>query len=149
MCLTHRQIAIEINADVKKSRNMTASYPANDSEKVRGWKEDFEEVYLRAKCLAATGKSIPGTPATNPPIAASPSASQTALIDASSMQAQTILAASRDRLATTQEMLTTTQANYAKTTDVLLQQQQKLGEIQANLTRLSDSNVSLVSAHQF
>jgi hypothetical protein len=47
----------------------------------------------------------------------------------------------------TQEMLTTTQANYTKTTEMLLKQQEKLGEIQANLTCLSNSNVSLVSAH--
>ena len=145
MCLTHQQIAFEVNDVVQNSHYMTSSYPANNSEKVKKWRIDYEAAYLKANFLASKARSIPGTPATAPPIAAPPSARQTAPIR--SMQAQITLAASKDRLAMTQEMLATTQANYTKTTDMLLKQQQKLGEIHANLNRLSDSNVSLVSAH--
>ncbi|KAF8803263.1 hypothetical protein BYT27DRAFT_7195858 [Phlegmacium glaucopus] len=140
---TSVRIALEINNEVQNSINISASYPANNSEKVKKWKADFEAVYWKAKYLTAKAKSIPGTPATSPHIVAPPSASQTAPVDAKSMQAQTTLAASKDRLAMTQEMLTTTQANYTKTTEMLLKQQKKLGEIQANLTCLSNSNVSL------
>jgi hypothetical protein len=145
--LTHRQIALEINDVVQDSFDMKALYPANNSEKVKNWKMDFKAVHRSAKYLAAKAKSIPGTPAIDPPIAAPPSAKQTAPIDANSMQAQTALADRKDRLAVTQENLTSTQANYTKTTEMLLKQQEKLGEIQTKLTILSNSSVSLVSIH--
>lgn len=145
--LTHQQIASEINDEVQNSFNINASYPANNSEKVKNWKTDFKAVYRSAKFLAAKAKFIPGTPATDLPIAAPPSAKQTAPIDAKSLQAQTRLANSKDRLAVTQEQLTSTHANYAKTTEMLLKEQEKLGEIQTKLTILSNSSVSLVSIH--
>ena len=97
--------------------------------------------------LAARTQSIPGTPASNPPIVAPQSAIKTAPIDARSMEAQTTLVAGKDQLAMTQEMLMIMQANYTKTTDMLLEQQKKLGNIQADLTCLANSNVSLVSIH--
>ncbi|KAF8174179.1 hypothetical protein K438DRAFT_2023232 [Mycena galopus ATCC 62051] len=140
---TSARIAREIDAKVQDSFNMTASYPQDKSKIVIEWKRDFAEAHLRAQFLIATAKSIPGTPATDLPIAAHPSASQTAPIDTGSLQAQTTLGASKYRLAMTQEMLMRTHENYTKTTEMLLKQQEKLGEIQADLTRLSKSNVSL------
>lgn len=70
---------------------------------------------------------------------------QTAQISAKSAQAQAVLESAKNRLATTTQMLTTAQDNYVKTTDMLLQQQNKLADIQATLTNLTASNISLVS----
>lgn len=67
-----------------------------------------------------------------------------ARISAKSTQAQAVLEAAKNRLTTTQQMLTTAQENYVKSTDMLLEQKNKLGQIQATLTQLTKANVSLV-----
>lgn len=69
---------------------------------------------------------------------------RTAQISAKSAQAQALLETAKNRLTTTQQMLTTAQDNYVKSTDMLLEQKNKLGQIQATLTKLTKENVSLV-----
>jgi hypothetical protein len=71
---------------------------------------------------------------------------QTAQINVQSAQAAAVLEAAKNRLATTTQMLATAQDNYVKTTDMLLVQQNKLADIQATLTSLTASNISLVGA---
>ena len=131
---------------MEKSSNASAVYPAKESDKVKKWQADFAKKYRTANALLATAKSIPGTAANGVPLMADP-AVQTAQINARTAQAQAVLESAKNRLVTTQQMLTTSQDNYAKTTSMLLQQQNKLGEIQANLKRLSNSNLSLVSSY--
>ncbi|KAF4949191.1 hypothetical protein FGADI_9048 [Fusarium gaditjirri] len=139
------QVAKDIQTIVDKSSNMSTSYPAKDSSEVKKWQADFAAQYSRANTLLATAKSIPGTAANGIPLmgnSADP-AQQTAQISAKSAEAQAKLEAAKNRLATTTQMLTTAQENYVKTTDMLLQQQNKLADIQATLTNLTASNMTL------
>ncbi|TVY67615.1 hypothetical protein Focb16_v002486 [Fusarium oxysporum f. sp. cubense] len=139
------QVAKDLQAIVEKSSNMSTSYPAKDSAEVKKWQADFAAEYARANTLLATAKTIPGTAANGIPLmgnSADPT-QQTAQITAKSAQAQAVLEAAKNRLATTTQMLTTAQDNYVKTTDMLLQQQNKLADIQATLTNLTACNISL------
>ncbi|KAK3938884.1 hypothetical protein QBC46DRAFT_343143 [Diplogelasinospora grovesii] len=138
------RIASEIEAEVKKSKNIVASCPAKDSEQVKKWQSDWAAQYRAANTLLATAKTIPGASANGVPLMASPDPAQrTAQINAKTTQAQALLEAAKNRLSTTQQMLTDAQENYVKTTEMLLEQQNKLGEIQASLSKLTAANISL------
>ncbi|KAL5589346.1 hypothetical protein FOVSG1_011213 [Fusarium oxysporum f. sp. vasinfectum] len=139
------KVAKDLQAVVDKSSNMSASYPSKDSAEVKKWQADFAAEYARANTLLATAKTIPGTAANGIPLMGSSADpdQQTAQISAKSAQAQAVLEAAKNRLATTTQMLTTAQDNYVKTTDMLLTQQNKLADIQATLTNLAASNISL------
>lgn len=71
-------------------------------------------------------------------------AERTAQISAKSAQAQAVLESAKNRLTTTQQMLTTAQDSYVKQTKMLLEQKNELGKIQATLNQLTRTNVSLV-----
>ena len=64
--------------------------------------------------------------------------------NARTTQAQAVLDSAKNRLETTQQMLTTAQANYVKSNELLLQQQNRLSDIQGNLQKLTASNLSMV-----
>ncbi|KAK1777277.1 hypothetical protein QBC45DRAFT_417155 [Copromyces sp. CBS 386.78] len=136
------QVATGINDEVKKSSSASSEWPAKDSEKVKKWQEDFAVQYQKANTLISTAKTVPGVTANGIPLMTS-EAERTAQISAKSAQAQAVLESAKNRLTTTQQMLTTAQENYVKSTDMLLEQKNKLGQIQATLTQLTKANVSL------
>ena len=63
--------------------------------------------------------------------------------NAKSAQAQAELDAAKNRLATTQQHLMATQELYQQASQSLIDQQGKLGEIQADVTRLGQTKVGL------
>ncbi|KAK3505269.1 hypothetical protein B0T13DRAFT_485904 [Neurospora crassa] len=136
------QVATGINDQVKKSGSMSSEWPAKDSEIVKKWQADFAAQYPKANTLIATAKTIPGVASNGIPLM-SDAEQRTAQISAKSAQAQALLETAKNRLTTTQQMLTTAQDNYVKSTDMLLEQKNKLGQIQATLTKLTKENVSL------
>lgn len=66
-------------------------------------------------------------------------------IDAKSTQGQALLESAKNQSKIASQMLMTAKDNYVKTTDLLSEQQNKIGEIQANISRLTTSESTLVS----
>lgn len=56
-----------------------------------------------------------------------------------------MLKSAKNRMDTTQQHLIATQELYIKASEQLLEQQNKLGEIQADITKLGQSQIGLVS----
>lgn len=75
---------------------------------------------------------------------ADPPEVQTAKINAQTTQAQAVLDAGKNRLATTQATLLASQKNYNDATKNLNDQQKALGDIQATLSRCTASKLSFV-----
>lgn len=68
---------------------------------------------------------------------------QIAQTNAKTTQAQATLEAAKNRLATTQDTFIKTQEIYKKNTELLLDQENKLTEVQAELSRLGQSKMGL------
>lgn len=79
-----------------------------------------------------------------PLMAAVDPAVEKAKIDAKTAQGQAVLEAGKNRLNTTQQMLSTTQSNYKDATALLVEQRNKIGDIQANLAKLTSTNLQMV-----
>ena len=60
-------------------------------------------------------------------------------------QAQAVLESAKNRLNVTQQAYLASQDNYIKANALLVEQQNKLADISAKLTRLASHNVKLVS----
>ncbi|KAK3321875.1 hypothetical protein B0H66DRAFT_581333 [Apodospora peruviana] len=129
---TASTVAAGIEAEVNKSKSVNWTSLHEDSQQVQTWQADFAAQYREANTLLATAKSIPGT-----------AANGTAQINAKTTQVQAVLESAKNSLSTTQQMLTTAQENYTKTTGMVLEQQNKLRDIQAILTKLTAGNISL------
>jgi len=65
-------------------------------------------------------------------------------VSSKSAQAQAVLEVAKNRFATTQSLLVTTQENYTKSSALLVELQNKRGDIQATLTKLTATTISLV-----
>ena len=142
---------------------MKQAWPAKDSSEVKKWQTDFAVQYIKANGLAATARSLPGgvgrgvsimhlscvfaNHGDQIPLMTADPAVQTAQINAKTAQAQAVLEAAKNRLSTTEDLLTKSQENYVKASEILVEQKNKLGEIQANLSRLTASNLGLVRLH--
>lgn len=72
---------------------------------------------------------------------------EVAQVNARTTQAQAVLDSAKNRLETTQQMLATSQTNYVKSTELLLQQQNKVADLQGNLLKLTASNLGMVIDH--
>ncbi|KAI8623310.1 hypothetical protein F5Y19DRAFT_458989 [Xylariaceae sp. FL1651] len=136
------KVASEIGTEVEKMSNIRWVKP--DSEQVKKWQTDFNIQYEKANTLLATARSLPGSSAKRMPLMTGPAsvmeASQT---NPQSGLAQAMLESAKSRLLVTQETLVATQKNYIASTDLLLRQKNRVGEIQANLKRLTASNMTL------
>ncbi|CZT44825.1 uncharacterized protein RSE6_05064 [Rhynchosporium secalis] len=138
------RVAAEIQGEVEKSKSPSYTFPNKESEAVKKWQSGFAAQYRKANTLMAVSRSLPGAAANGVPLRAPlDPAVQTAQINAKTAQAQAVLEAAKNRLSTTQDMLSTTQSNYGKASEVLVSQQNKLGSVQAELTRLTSSNLTL------
>ena len=77
-------------------------------------------------------------------MANSPTDEQINKTNAQSTQAQAVLQSAQNRLSTTQDTFLKTQDVYQKSATLLIQQQSKMADIQANLTKLSKSKMGLL-----
>ena len=136
---------------------MRQVWPAKDSPEVSKWQTDFVAQYTKANELAATARSLPGGVGRGvsimhlsciiadqgvqiPLMTADPSV----WTDAKTVQAQAVLEAAKNALYTTQDLLTNSRDVYVKASEILVEQNNGLGEIQANLGRSTASSLSLV-----
>ncbi|KAL2061472.1 hypothetical protein VTL71DRAFT_6849 [Oculimacula yallundae] len=138
------RVVSEIFEEVIKTKSAGYKWPTKESEAVKKWQSDFAAQYERVNTIMATARSFPGAPANEVPLwAPLDPAMQNAQIDAKTAQAQVVLESARNRLTTTQDMLSTTQTNYSKAVEFLVSQQNKLDEVQAELTRPTSSTLTL------
>lgn len=70
---------------------------------------------------------------------------QTAQIQAKTTQAQAVLESAKNRLNTTASALASSQENYQKSTALLVEQQNKLMELNGAFERLKASGLTMVS----
>ncbi|KAL2682382.1 hypothetical protein Neosp_006832 [[Neocosmospora] mangrovei] len=142
---TVSNIAAGIVAELDKAKDSTYSAPAKDSAHVKGWQKDFLSAYAKAIELNTTVKSLPGSTANGSGVPAEgvDPATQAAQIHAKASQAQAVLESSKNQLNTASAALTATRETYQKSTTLLGEQQNKLGELNASLDRLTASNLKM------
>ncbi|KAJ4232276.1 hypothetical protein NW759_002664 [Fusarium solani] len=139
------KIATGIVAELDKAKDITYTVPAKDSALVKGWQKDFLNAYAKAVELNTTAKSLPGSTANGSVVPARGVGqdTQTAQIHSKTTQAQAVLESAKNRLNAASAALTTTQETYQKSTALLGEQQNKLGELNASLDRLKGSNLKM------
>ena len=136
---------------------MRQVWPAKDSPEVSKWQTDFVAQYTKANELAATARSLPGgvgrgvsimhlscifaDQGVQIPLMTGDPSTRT---NAKTVQAQAVLEAAKNALYTTQDLLKNSRDVYVKAPEFLVEQKNELGEIQANLSRLTASSLSLV-----
>ncbi|WAO91180.1 Hypothetical protein NCS54_00863700 [Fusarium falciforme] len=134
------KIATGIVAELDK-----ATAPAKDSALVNGWQKDFLNAYAKAVELNTTAKTLPGSMANGSVVPARgvDQDTQTAQIHAKTTQAQAVLESAKNQLNTASAALTATQETYQKSTALLGEQKNKLGELNASLDRLKASSLKM------
>ncbi|KAL2163035.1 hypothetical protein VTH06DRAFT_6871 [Thermothelomyces fergusii] len=128
------EVAKGVQAEVEKSKDTSHKFPVNDSPVVKNWRDSFAEAWNTANTLYAVARSVPGNSATRAPLMSTTEQDPAVLIakeNARSARAQAALEAAKNRLQTTQAHLESTQATYMKASQLLVEQQGKLAEIQA------------------
>ncbi|KAI5920341.1 hypothetical protein F4810DRAFT_703039 [Camillea tinctor] len=137
------RVANDIKDEIDRSKIASSEWPKKDSEQVKKWQSDFAAQYRESNTLIGVAKTIPGTSANGIPLTATDPAVTTAQISTKSLHAQAVLESAKNRLTTTSQMLTNSQETYAKSTEMLLEQENKLADVRAKLTKLTGDNVSL------
>ncbi|GFF59266.1 hypothetical protein IFM51744_09854 [Aspergillus udagawae] len=143
---TATEVANEITKEAAKLKDISKDPPKADSELVKGWQEKFHPKYLEALRLAATAKTLPGINSGGAPLMTTSTedpAVQIAKTNAKSAQAQAVLDAAKDRLHTTEQTFLSTQKIYQEASSTLVEQENKLTAIQADLQRQTTLEASL------
>ncbi|KAH3298599.1 hypothetical protein KXW39_008369 [Aspergillus fumigatus] len=142
---TATEVANAVTEEAAKLKDISKDPPKADSQLVKGWQEKFHPKYLQALRLAATAKTIPGVSSGGAPLMATTEdpAVQIAKTNAKSAQAQAVLDAAKDRLHTTQQTFLSTQKIYQEASSTLIEQENKLTAIQAELQRQTKLEASL------
>ncbi|KAH1912106.1 hypothetical protein KXW14_004294 [Aspergillus fumigatus] len=142
---TATEVANAVTEEAAKLKDISKDPPKADSQLVKGWQEMFHPKYLQALRLAATAKTIPGVSSGGAPLMATTEdpAVQIAKTNAKSAQAQAVLDAAKDRLHTTQQTFLSTQKIYQEASSTLIEQENKLTAIQAELQRQTKLEASL------
>ncbi|GIK00972.1 hypothetical protein Aspvir_005002 [Aspergillus viridinutans] len=142
---TATEVADELTQQAAKLKDISKNPPKADSELVKGWQLKFHPKYLEALRLAATAKTLPGASSGGAPLMAATEdpAVQIAKTNAKSAQAQAVLDAAKDRLHTTQQTFLSTQKIYQEASSTLVEQENKLTAIQADLQRQTTLEASL------
>ncbi|KAI1171833.1 hypothetical protein F4777DRAFT_593418 [Nemania sp. FL0916] len=138
-------VATAVQGEVNKSKNTAYKYPVAGSDVVKGWQKSFTDAYTSANKLAAVARTLPGAPPGGAPLMADsedPSIT-VAKTNAKSAQAQAVLESAKNRLTTTQQHLMGTQELYLQSSKQLVEQQNKLGEIHAEITKLGQDQLGL------
>ncbi|KAK3401034.1 hypothetical protein B0T20DRAFT_348783 [Sordaria brevicollis] len=113
-----------------------------DSDQVKKWQTDFAAQYQQAITLISTARTVSGTPAHGIPFIGS-SDDQHLQLKAEDVQGQAFLELGKIRLTTAQQTLNAVKNNQAKSAELLTTQNGQLSQIQAELTKLTSSNISL------
>jgi hypothetical protein len=137
-------IASEVVAELAKGKDASTQLKGKDSPEVQKWQSDFQVQYASAVKLSAVAKTLPGSASNGIPLMSDADANlKTAQVNAKTAQAQATFQAAQTRLNTTQAAFLSTQQTYQKSTELLVQQEQKMGDIKATLTKLTASNLTL------
>ncbi|KAH0524105.1 hypothetical protein TsFJ059_009015 [Trichoderma semiorbis] len=138
------KIAMAINEIVEKSAKINRSFPKANSQEVKDWQQQWRPVYSSVQKLSATAHSQLGTAASGPPIMAGTEDPATTIGKTRTLSvAQASLDAAKHRLDTTQKHLSATQDLYLKSSQAMIEQQNKLSQIQADIKRLSMTTADL------
>ncbi|KAH1628851.1 hypothetical protein KXX39_004197 [Aspergillus fumigatus] len=121
---TATEVANAVTEEAAKLKDISKDPPKADSQLVKGWQEKF---HPQAPLMATTEDP----------------AVQIAKTNAKSAQAQAGLAAAKDRLHTTQKTFLSTQKIYQEASSTLIEQENKLTAIQAELQRQTKLEPSL------
>ncbi|KAH1491546.1 hypothetical protein KXV92_009499 [Aspergillus fumigatus] len=121
---TATEVANAVTEEAAKLKDISKDPPKADSQLVKGWQEKF---HPQAPLMATTEDP----------------AVQIAKTNAKSAQAQAGLAAAKDRLHTTQQTFLSTQKIYQEASSTLIEQENKLTAIQAELQRQTKLEPSL------
>ncbi|KAL7910526.1 hypothetical protein GGI35DRAFT_370736 [Trichoderma velutinum] len=138
------KIVTAIHEIVEKSTSIGMSFPEANSEEVKGWQQQWSPVYLTLQKLSATARSQPGTAASGLPIMAD--TEDPAIIMAKKntrTAAQVTLDAAKYRLNMTKNQLRATQDLYQRSSQMMIEQQKNLSQIQADIKRLSTTTADL------
>ncbi|KAJ4856908.1 hypothetical protein T069G_07805 [Trichoderma breve] len=138
------KITTEIHEIVEKSARISRSFPQANSQEVKDWQQQWLPVYLSLQKLLATARSQPGTAASGLPIMAGTEDPANTIGKTKTLSvAQASLDAAKHRLSTTQKHLSATQDLYQKSSQKMIEQQNKLSQIQADIKRLSTTTADL------
>ncbi|KAH2534612.1 hypothetical protein KXW97_007790 [Aspergillus fumigatus] len=121
---TATEVANAVTEEAAKLKDISKDPPKADSQLVKGWQEKF---HPQAPLMATTEDP----------------AVQIAKTNAKSAQAQAVLDAAKDRLHTTQQTFLSTQKIYQEASSTLIEQENKLTAIQAELQRQTKLEPSL------
>ncbi|KAF4503485.1 hypothetical protein FAGAP_266 [Fusarium agapanthi] len=134
-----------ILGEIEQSGKSGYTAPNKDSEMVKSWQRDFLSNYATVVTMNATVKSVTGSIANgstvpsqgnNPDIEA-------AQLQAKTAQAQAVVESAKIRLHTASEVLTATRDTYQSSTGVLVEQQERLNQVNAKLERLKNSSLEM------
>ncbi|PTB52102.1 hypothetical protein M431DRAFT_510307 [Trichoderma harzianum CBS 226.95] len=138
------KIATAIHEIVEKSARIGLNFPEANSQEVKDWQQQWLPVYLSLHKLLATARSQPGTAASGLPIMAGTEDPAITIGKTKTLTAaQASLDAAKYRLSTTQKHLSATQDLYQKSSQKMIEQQNKLSKIQADIKRLSTTTADL------
>ncbi|KAH1731627.1 hypothetical protein V6000_006199 [Aspergillus fumigatus] len=134
---TATEVANAVTEEAAKLKDISKDPPKADSQLVKGWQEKF---HPQVSGGASSGRHCQnpsrGKLWWNPAV-------QIAKTNAKSAQAQAGLAAAKDRLHTTQQTFLSTQKIYQEASSTLIEQENKLTAIQAELQRQTKLEPSL------
>ncbi|KAF5723703.1 hypothetical protein FMUND_1637 [Fusarium mundagurra] len=119
--------------------------PNKDSEMVKSWQRGFLSNYATVITMNATAKSFPGSIAngsTAPSQSNNPD-TEAAQLQAKAAPAQAVLESAKTRLHTASEALAATRETYQNSTGILVEQQERLNQINAKLECLKNSSLEM------
>ncbi|KAL9561011.1 hypothetical protein ACKAV7_014855 [Fusarium commune] len=140
------RIANGIMTEVEQSgKSMGYTAPSNDSEAVKSWQRGFLSNYATVITLKATAKSFLGSIANGSTV---PSQRgnldiETVQVQAKTAQAQAVVESAKTRLHTASEALAATRETYQNSTGILVEQQERLNQVNSKLESLKNSSLEM------
>ncbi|PNP83963.1 hypothetical protein FNYG_02651 [Fusarium nygamai] len=119
--------------------------PNKDSEMVKSWQKDFLSNHTTVVAMKATAKSFPGSNANGRivPSQRNNPDTEAAQLQAKTALAQTVLESAKTRLQTASEALAATRDTYQNSTGILVEQQERLNQVNTKLERLKNSSLEM------
>ncbi|EPS44446.1 hypothetical protein H072_1570 [Dactylellina haptotyla CBS 200.50] len=140
------QVANDISNEITNG-----SKPDKDSDVVKRVQAKFASAYDKANTLAATARAVPGAPPGGVVfMSATDSRGDNSNVDANSTQAQATYESANNQLRVVGLARSAYGTDFGRFTDLIDQQQNKLGEIRANASRATErgSEISLNEIRQ-
>ncbi|KAF8465505.1 hypothetical protein BDZ91DRAFT_794862 [Kalaharituber pfeilii] len=143
---TALKVANDLKVEADKGKQLNHSWPKEDDPIVKSWQQQYAPKYQLAVQMVALARALPGNIFGGAPLMTTykpdPQA-QVAQINAKSAQAKALLDAAQNRLTTTQTALANSQKVYHQSTELLVQQENRLGDLKAQMDKLTHSKLSL------